>query len=110
MFLRLQQRLRLSIRSPADEQADEGEAKPVGLDLQPHVMFEVQSATSWSDNDLTKNRISKTETEPDYITRLNEKLLQKRFFTDTEAEAVGTLGFACLSLMNLPVAMFEAPF
>ena len=72
--------------------------KAVVKRLRRHVTFKLESSGSWRDWDLASNKISLPwggEPTPGYITRLRDKLSQKRLVTeaDTEAEEVGTSGF-----------------
>ena len=83
-----------------------GEPSPSSItvsdSLRPHVTFKVQSSGNWRDGDLVDNEISRlevTESEPEYIKKLNEKLSRTRLITDIEFEAVGAHGF-CVPLSN----------
>ena len=61
--------------------------------LRQHVTFKLESPGSWTVGDLASNKIllrSEAEPTPEYITRIRDKLSQRRLVTDIEAEEVGT--------------------
>ena len=81
-----------SLRRSTDKADDPSPSETVDDNLRPHITFKLGSSGNWSYWDLARNNIfPHSGPVPGYITRLRDKLSQKRLVT--EAKEVGAPGF-----------------
>jgi hypothetical protein len=76
------------LRRSTDGADDPSPSETVDDNLRPHVTFKLQASGTWGADDLRENNISLlsgTGPVPAYITRLQERLSQKRLVTESEA-------------------------
>ena len=95
-------RPRRSLRRSTDKADDPSPSKTVANNLQQHVTIKLQSSKRWGDSDFVRNKIiplSRDEPGPRYITKLRDKLSQKRLVTG--AEGVGTPPFFLFFLFSV---------